>query len=183
MAREDEAPESANLNERQVAFCREYLLDLNATQAYIRAGYARDGAASSASKLLRNPKVAALIARMQADRAERVQIDADRVLAEVARLAFSDVRGIFAGRGALRPVVDLDDDIAAAVQSVKVVTRAGAVDDEGNLVAEDVLEYKLADKRGSLKLLMDHLGIANGSDSENDSIVDALREIAERLPD
>jgi len=150
--------EETGLLPRQVTFAREYMVDENATQAYIRAGYEPENADSNATRLMGNDRVKALIARMRADRARRLEIDADRVLAQIARLAFGDVRKVFHAGHSLRGVNDLDDDTAAAVQSVKVVTRPGGVDEEGNRVVEEVIEYKMADKRGPLSDLAKHLG-------------------------
>lgn len=73
---------------RQEAFVQEYLIDLNATQAAIRAGYSPKGAEVLASNLLRNAKVADAIKEAQVKRAERTEITADRVLREYARIAF-----------------------------------------------------------------------------------------------
>lgn len=70
----------ASLTPKQAAFVREYLIDLNGTQAAIRAGYSANAAEVEASRLLRNAKVAAAVAEAQAARAERCQVDADWVL-------------------------------------------------------------------------------------------------------
>ncbi len=65
---------------KQERFVAEYLIDLNATQAAIRAGYAEKGAAVEGSRLLANPKVAAAVAAAQAARSERTEITQDYVL-------------------------------------------------------------------------------------------------------
>lgn len=72
----------SELNARQKLFCKEYLIDLNASAAYRRAGYSAKGAAAdvSASKLLRNPKVAKYIQESMDKRAEKLEISADYVL-------------------------------------------------------------------------------------------------------
>lgn len=78
---------SVELTEKQRAFVREYLVDLNGTQAAIRAGYSPDTAESQASRLLRNAKVSAAVGEAIAARAERVEIKADDVLRDIARIA------------------------------------------------------------------------------------------------
>lgn len=80
------------LNERQQAFVREYLKDFNGKQAAIRAGYAAKGADVTASKLLRNPKVAAEIARQTKERFEKLDIDADALLKRAETILLADPR-------------------------------------------------------------------------------------------
>ena len=79
----------ANLTPKQQRFVDEYLIDLNATQAYIRAGYAvksDDVASATASKLLRNAKVQEAIAKAQNKRSERTEITQDYVLNNIKRV-------------------------------------------------------------------------------------------------
>src|SRR3954452_24234115 len=82
------------LNERQRRFVAEYLLDLNATQAAIRAGYAAATANRTGPRLLSNVGVAAGIAEAQAGRSRRTEVTQDRVVLELARIAFSDSRRV-----------------------------------------------------------------------------------------
>lgn len=75
------------LNERQKRFCEEYIVDLNATQAAIRAGYSEKTAASTAARLLRNVKVQKYIAQLQAERGQRLQVTQDDVIREICDIA------------------------------------------------------------------------------------------------
>lgn len=68
------------LNPKQELFCQEYLIDLNGTQAAIRAGYSKRTADVQASKLLALPKVASRVSQLKAERLKRVQVDQDYVL-------------------------------------------------------------------------------------------------------
>ena len=79
------------LNDRQRAFCQEYVVDRNATQAYIRAGYSPGGARQSAAKLLANADVRALIDALEQALAKRAELSADWVLTRVQRLADAEV--------------------------------------------------------------------------------------------
>jgi phage terminase small subunit len=149
----------SKLTARQKRFVQEYLCDLNATQAAIRAGYSKKTAGSVGHENLSKPEIAEAIQAAKAERSIRTEITADRTLHEVTRLALADIRELFTESGKLRSIVSLGDDIAAAVQSVKVVTRQGAeTDDEGNREIEYVHEIKLADKNSALEKLMKHLG-------------------------
>jgi phage terminase small subunit len=90
--RKPPAGKARALNARQVRFVEEYLIDLNATQAAIRAGYSARTAQEQGSRLLCNVMVSPAIAAAMEARSKRTQITADRVLEELAKIAFSDMR-------------------------------------------------------------------------------------------
>lgn len=142
------------LNARQSLFVAEYLKDLNATQAAIRAGYSQKTAEVQAHHLLRNPKIAAAVKQAMEKRGTRCQISQDRVLEEYARLAFFDVRRLFDADGKPIPITQLDDDTARVIVGLDVATIWNK--DAG---LSEVLKYKLADKKGALDSVARHLGM------------------------
>lgn len=75
------------LSDKHEIFCQEYLIDLNATQAYIRAGYSPDGARHAASRLLTNDNIRARIDELMAERAKMVRIDAAHVVERLKSVA------------------------------------------------------------------------------------------------
>ncbi|MEW6171868.1 MAG: terminase small subunit [Bacillota bacterium] len=77
------------LTDKQRAFAVEYLVDLNATQAAIRAGYSPSWAVKCAAKLLQKPHIAAEIQRGMDARKKRAQVTAESVIGELADIAFS----------------------------------------------------------------------------------------------
>jgi len=159
MSKDTEVIEST-LNPRQIRFAQEYLVDLNATEAYKRAGYEtkdNDVAGANAARLLADDRVKALVDRMKIDRELRTQITADRVLAQVYRLAFADIRGLYGANGEHLPIQQLPDDLAAAIQSVKVSDRRVPNSETGDEF-EQVTEYKLVDKKATAEILLKHLG-------------------------
>lgn len=84
---------TTKLTEKQKRFCEEYLIDRNATQAYIRAGYSvkkKITAEQNSSKLLKNTKVQAYLTELSEHQAERTQITADIVLKELAKIALTE---------------------------------------------------------------------------------------------
>lgn len=85
-------PKARELTPKQQRFVAEYLVDLNATQAYRRAGYAATGhaAEANAARLLRNAEVAAAIAAQRARVSERAEVDAAWVLRQWAEIAMAD---------------------------------------------------------------------------------------------
>lgn len=150
-----------SLTAKQQRFVEEYLCDLNATQAAIRAGYSARTAEAAGSRLLRNVKVSAAVTAGQRERSERVEITADRVLRELARIGFSDIRDLFtwdAERAGFVPSVDLTEDQAAAVSSVEAETIRYTTE-EGITETKVKLKLKTYDKLGALEKIGKHLGM------------------------
>jgi phage terminase small subunit len=145
---------AADLGARQERFVEEYLIDVNATQAAIRAGYSPRTAEAQGSRLLSNVKVQRVIAARMAKRSKRTEVAADRTLLEIARIAFSDLRRLFHEDGRLKHPLEWHDDTAASVASVEVVTRTL---DNGEV--EYVRKIKLWDKGKALEQLCKHLGL------------------------
>lgn len=148
------------LTDKQTRFVNEYLVDLNATQAAIRAGYSRDTAHSIGHENLTKPKIVEAIAEVQAERSARTAVTSDQVLREMAWLAFSDIRRVFGPTGGLLPPDSWDDATAATVSSIKVVVRPnGPVGENGEREVEHVHEIKFWDKNSALEKLCKHLGM------------------------
>lgn len=155
------------LNAKQQRFADEYLVDLNATQAAIRAGYSAKTAGQIGERLLKNVEIAAAIQNGIEARAQRTQITQDRVLSELAKLGFSDIRRAVTWRanvtgmheeedGTQRLAVtnevclidsdQIDDDTAASIAEISQSDRGG-------------LKVKFHDKRGALVDIGRHLGM------------------------
>lgn len=82
------------LTDKQARFCEEYLIDLNATQAAIRAGYSEKTANEQGARLLANVSVQEKIAELKAERAKRTEITQDSVIQELAAVARAEVKGV-----------------------------------------------------------------------------------------
>jgi len=157
---------SGNLTARQSRFVAEYLLDLNATQAAVRAGYSGRTAESTGPRLLGKMNVAEAVRAAMEKRERRTGITQDRVLQELARIAFFDIRTLYREDGSLKKPSELDDDAAAALAGVDVVEMAGgmAADaGEGEGKAKHVAAYtkkaRVFDKNTALVNAMRHLGM------------------------
>lgn len=144
----------SNLTPKQVRFANEYLCDLNATQAAIRAGYSPKTAGVQGFDLLRKPEIQAEVQKLMDRRSDKLEITAERVLAEIARLAFFDARNLFNEDGNPIKVPDLDDDSARAIVGMDVVHVGNA-----EMGVGQVNKIKLADKKGALELLGRHMGL------------------------
>jgi phage terminase small subunit len=150
---------SKGLTVKHKRFVEEYMIDKNATQAALRAGYSKKTAHAIGHELLSKPHVAAAIEAGLASLAKKSGITAERVIAELGKMGFADIRKIFTPGGDLMEITDLDDDTAGAVVSVEVQTRPGNEDDDGNRPVEHVHKIRLADKRAALVDLGKHLGL------------------------
>lgn len=146
----------SKLNDRQRQFVREYLIDFNATQAAIRAGYSPKAATAVASRLLTNANVSAAIEEGRQRLAEKTDITAERVLAELAKIAFLDVRKAFNADGSLKPIDELDDNTAAAIAGLEVA----AINEDGATIGS-LKKIKLADKISALEKLGRNLNLFN----------------------
>ncbi|MDR1515435.1 MAG: terminase small subunit [Synergistaceae bacterium] len=149
---------------KQTRFVEEYLIDMNATQAAIRAGYAENTAYSVGQRLMKN--VETEINSALAERSKRTGVTADRVVQELARIAFVDTRQIFEWGPdgvTLRPSDELTDDEAAIVAEVSETRSAVG----GSIKA------KRFDKLKALELLGSHLGMFNDKVEVNATITPA----------
>lgn len=146
------------LTKQQELFVLEYMIDLNATQAAIRAGYPPLTATNTATKMMKRGPVRDAIARAMAARSRRTGVTADRVIREAAKVAFGDPRVLFREDGALRAPTEYDEDDAAMIEGIKT-RRIVEVGSNGEMVPVEIQEVKLASKMGALTLLAKHLGI------------------------
>ena len=111
----------AKLTPKRAAFCREYLRDLCATQAALRAGFAEAGARTEGARLLANADIQAEVSRLMAERSARVEVSADDVVRELLRIARGDMRELatWGPDGVrLKPSGEIPDDAAMMVESV-----------------------------------------------------------------
>lgn len=142
------------LTQKQKLFVKEYLIDLNATQAAIRAGYSEKTAYSTGQENLNKPEIKAAVDKALERRGNRTNITADRVLLEISRLAFFDARKLYNDDGSPKRITEIDDDTAAAITGIDTAEMGGS---EGTQVT--VKKYKATDKKGPLEMLVKHLGI------------------------
>jgi len=141
------------LRPKQQRFIAEYLIDHNARQAAIRAGYSPKTAGAIGSENLTKPAIVEAIIAGMRQLIDQPMAEAERIVLEAGRLALSDVRHLFDEAGNLRPVNELGDDIAAAVASVEVIERRTGKDRDEVEVTRKV---RLWDKNAALGFLGKH---------------------------
>lgn len=147
----------SKLNDKQMRFAKEYVLDLNTTQAAIRAGYSPRTSTVQGTRLLSNANVQKEIAKQMRFRANRTDIKADNVLKEIAKIAFSDIRNAMKWdsdySASAVPSEEIDDNTAKSIQEItqrEVHTREGV---------NRTMKIKFYDKAKALDMLMKHLNL------------------------
>jgi phage terminase small subunit len=162
----------AELTAKQKRFCDEYLIDLNATQAAIRAGYSEKTAMEQGYQLLQKTSVAEYIAERKADRIERTEITQDMVLKELANIAFSNAadfakviekQAMVDVEGKMIPMYDADGK-PVLYRTVEPVLTEELTEEQKRALSvikkgRDGFEVKPYDKVKALELLGKHLGM------------------------
>ena len=171
----------AGLTDKQQRFVDEYLVDLNATQAAIRAEYSKKTAEQMGYQLLQKTSVQKAIQEARAKQQERTQITADAVLKEYAKIAFFDPRKLFQDNGQPKDITMLDDDTAGALAGLEVMEEY-----EGNGRDREFVgytkKYKIADKLRALEALGKHLGLFDKDGGEEDNEGGGIAQIPAVMP-
>ena len=151
---------NVKLTAKQDMFCREYLKDLNATQAAIRAGYKPDNAYATGAENLKKPQIAQYIANLKAKRAEEVRIDAAWVLRQAVKVH------------------------ERCMQAEKVTMSNGEpmLDDDGN----PIYKFEHAGANKSLEIIGKHVDVKafeiEQAKTDSDSLAESVSKLIDKLP-
>lgn len=151
------------LNDKQKRFAHEYIVDLNATQAAMRAGYSPQTSHAQGHALLRHPEVQKMVSELKAALAEKTDTTAQQVVAELKLIAFSDIGNVLKvdkyGRVQVECLDDLPPEYRRCIESIKQTTTEVPGPDGEGVVEKVQLSVKLHPKVRAIELLMDHLGL------------------------
>ena len=182
----------ANLNEMQKRFVDEYIIDLNATQAAIRAGYSEKTAYSQGQRLLKNVEIQTLIQQRKEDRSERTEITQDMVLKELALIAFSRATDYAAvvektaytqnKDGERVPMLDANGK-PITFKTVDAVLTEELTEDQKRALAsvkegKNGIEVKPHDKVRALELLGKHMGMWTDNLQVNGSVNNPMQGLS-----
>ncbi|MDZ7854209.1 MAG: terminase small subunit [Halomonas sp.] len=156
--REDRLMTSKPLPPKQDRFVEEYLLDLNATQAAIRAGYSSKTAYRTGADLLKKPQIHQLIDQYKMERSQRVQMDASRVLERLTEIDAMDVADILDDDGRLLPIKQWPSVWRRYVTSVDVSELAEGVGDERQVIGF-LKKIRWPDKLKNLEMIGRHVSV------------------------
>lgn len=152
------------LTAKQKKFVQEYLIDLNATQAAIRAGYSQKTASRIGPELLGKTCIVNAMQKAMKSREERTQVTQDRVLREYAKIAFADMKDYVSFRTE-KVVIGIDDDGSPITDYRQIIDVKSSDEVDGTVIqevsvnAKGVFTFKLHDKKGALDALGRHLGM------------------------
>jgi phage terminase small subunit len=155
------------LTPKQTKFCEEYLVDLNGTQAAIRAGYSARTAQEQASENLSKPMIQALIQELRQSQQERTQVTADSVIEKlwnIASFELNQVGGFDGKKMTFKPESEWSESARTAVRSIKQTTTTKVTKD-GDEIRTDVIEIKVEPLLPALDSLAKHLNLFNDARS------------------
>lgn len=160
------------MNKKIKRFCNEYIIDLNATQAAIRAGYSEKTAYSQGHRLLKNVEVQDRIKSMQTDLQKASGITALKVLKEHQKIAFSSIAHLHNSWIKMKDFEALTDDDKAAIKSIstKVVKRNIGTSAEPDMVNIEYIKVEFWDKQKALDSIANLLGLNQQIQLNNQSI-------------
>lgn len=165
------------LTDKQEMFCREYLIDLNATQAAIRAGYSAKTANRTASENLSKPDIQSRIAELKAQRNDLVGINATYVLNRLVEIDQMDVLDILNSTGELKPVSQWPKVWRTTLSGLDVVEMSS----EGNTAAL-LKKIKWPDKVKNLELIGKHIDVqAFREQVKAEHVVDSISDLMDSL--
>lgn len=153
----------AKLTPKQILFCKEYLVDRNATRAAEAAGYSKRTAYSIGWENLRKPEIQKQIGKELEAREYRTEITADRVLQETALVAFSDIQHYMEigedGQITTKRWEEIPDHLTRAVESISEDRIIRENPDGSQIIVHDKYKFKLHSKIAALTLLHKNLGL------------------------
>lgn len=152
---------AAKLTKKQSLFVAEYQTDFNGTKAAIRAGYsckAKNRASEIAYQLLQKAPVKEALQKSMEERLLMIGVQAERVLTELARVGFSDIRSLYNDDGSLKHPRDWDTDTASAVAGIEFMEEFEGHGKDRKYIGT-TKKIRVFDKVRALEILGKHLGI------------------------
>ena len=173
----------ADFTDKQKQFCKEYVVDLNATQAALRAGYSEKTARQIGQRLLTKVDIQAEIQRLKKLRASKVEVTADFVLKQLVDIATTNITDVV---NIMNRPISMEDGSVINVPYLVVKNTEELTEAQKSAIAsikqgKNGIEIKMHDKVGTLKLIGDHLGMFAAQrdaavETESDGFIEALKE-------
>lgn len=173
----------AELNDKQERFCQEYIIDLNATQAAIRAGYSEDTAGVIACENLKKPNIESRINELKMERLKRMQIDQNYVLMRLIEIDQLDVLDILNDDGSCKPIKEWPKIWRQFVSGIDLSEIKEITESEDKIIGSVLKKIKWPDKVKNLELLGKHVDVGAFKDKmdvnfQNNPLEQLMKEIA-----
>jgi phage terminase small subunit len=153
------------ISDKHSRFINEYLIDCNGKQAAIRAGYSEGCAAQTASEILTYPNVRKVLEQRKAELIKEIREDQLNTLRKTLNIVNFDVRKLFDADGNLKPIQELDDETALALNSIEV----GEMKKAGEDAIYRVVKFKASDRLKAIEMLGKYQNLklnGNGDDKK-----------------
>lgn len=147
----------SKLTDQQELFCREYIIDLNATRSAIRAGYSEKTADVQGSRLLTNVKVTERIRELNSKRMDRVEVTADTVLKNLYEIATLDIVDVLNDDGSVKNVSEWPESWRKGVSGLDVTTMIKGSDDPVHFITKAI---KGIDRLKAWELIGKHIDVS-----------------------
>lgn len=144
------------LTEKQSMFCKYYIIDFNATNAAIQAGYKPKSARQMGHNLVSNPKIQKHLAIISKKLCQKLEVTKERVVEEFARIAFFNIQEAYDKNGNLLPVLDMPENVARAINKLK---RNELNEEKFGPNAGYEIEVAFSDKKSALDSLAKYLNL------------------------
>ena len=163
------------LTDKQEAFCRQYIIDLNASKAAVRAGYSERTAGAIGSENLTKPEIQARITELREEAMKRAELTADMIIEELRSLGFWNIQDFLNQDNSITDLVDLPRDTTRPIVGIKV-KQSFIPQEDSEPIREVTTELKLVDKRGALVDLGKHLGIFKADNEQKGETIVVTRK-------
>lgn len=151
-------PKKRPLTQKELRFIDEYIVDLNGTQAAVRAGYSKRSAHTTCHDVLKKPEIMQRIKQKQMDIQVSTGITVENITKELAKIAFFDLRMALNIDGTVKPIDQLDDNTIAGIAGLEINELFEGTGRDRERVGY-TKKIKIADKVAALEKLGKHLGI------------------------
>ncbi len=163
------------LTGKQERFCREYMIDFNATQAAIRSGYSKKTAGSIGQENLTKPEIFKRIELLQEELRNKAELTAEMIIEELRALCFYNIQDFVDTGNSIKDITKLSRKLTRPITGIKV-TESFTKNASGKMDKEVTTELKFTDKRGALVDLGRHLGIFEKDNEQGKTIIKVTRK-------
>ncbi len=147
------------LSDKQLAFALEYFQTFNASESAVKAGYSKRAARVTGHRLLTNANIENYLTILKKEAESKSMITVERLVQELARLAFADISEAFTDDGKLKKISEMNEDVRRAIVSYQMSTNRTVV--------------KFANKKDAIETIMKYLGaFEKDNDQKRDKIFD-----------
>ena len=178
MGRKYEPDVKRECTKKQLAFVREYLIDHNGKEAAIRAGYSKKYAKGQAFRLLQQEHIQEALQEMERKVTRKCQVTAERIVKELALIAFADITEIFDDDGNMKPIKDLAEEITRTIKEIELDSKSeDEYNEDGEPVTRSITfpkKIKMNDKLKALELLGKFKGMFKETIDLNGNIIKVL---------